>query len=236
MAGPLVSIVIPTYNHARYLGEAVDSVLKQDYRNIEVLVVNDGSTDDTEKVLKPFAQRIRYFYKERGGTSSALNMGIKKSRGIYLCWLSADDLFRKDKVSLQVGQLEQYRTLGFVYSSFNVIDAEGNIINRVHSEYYRSHKKMVQELLKGCFINGSTVMMRKSALDKVGGFDETLPQAHDYDMWYRLLCHYSCGFSDELLVSYRWHGENLSRHRDYKSEFRVKERAKCMFPEYFLEA
>jgi len=235
MERPLVSIVIPTFNHARYLGGAVASALEQDYGSIEVLVVNDGSTDNTAQVIEPFASRIRYFFKERGGTSSALNLGIQKSGGAYLCWLSADDVFRKDKVTVQVGQMEQAQNLGFVYSGFNVIDAKGRVKHSVHSQYFSDHKTMVQQLLSGCFINGSTVMMRKSALEKVGGFDESLPQAHDYDMWFRLLRHYPCDFSGQLLVNYRWHGENLSLRPDYECETRVKDRAKRLFPEYFPE-
>lgn len=234
MANPLVSVVIPCFNYARYVAQAVQSALAQDYSGaLEVITVDDGSTDNTLEVLQPFVDKIVCLRKQRGGTSSALNAGIASARGKYICWLSADDLFRADKVRVQVGQLEYHSEWGFVYSSFRIIDANGIVQNSVYSNFYPEHSIMVRQLMNGCFINGSSVMMRREALDRVGPFDEALPQAHDYDMWFRLLRYYSCGFSNELLISYRWHGQNLSRTPDLASENLVKKRAKGLFPEYF---
>ena len=231
---PKVSIIIPTYNHKRYIRESVGSALSQTYPNIEVLVVDDGSTDQTLAVLveNAYLPRINYIYKPNGGTSSALNTGIARATGKYISWLSADDVFRPEKITRQVAKMESEPSLGLIYSSFAAIDGLGKIQYEVHSQYYEDKKEMVIKLAEGCFINGSTVMMRKSALDKVGKFDETLPQAHDHDLWFRFIHDYPIGFQDEILIEYRWHGENMSQHPDKASEERVKIRAKKLFPEW----
>lgn len=231
---PKVSVIIPTYNHQRYIRESVGSTLGQTYPNLEVLVVDDGSTDQTLEVLvkNAYLPRILYIYKPNGGTSSALNTGIARATGEYISWLSADDVFRPEKIAKQVAKMESESSLGFIYSSFAVIDALGKVQYEIHSQYYRDKKEMVLKLAEGCFINGSTVMMRKAALEKVGGFDKSLPQAHDYDLWLRLIHAYPYGFQDEILVNYRWHGENMSQHPDKASEQEVKIRAKKLFPEW----
>jgi len=210
MKMPKVSVVIPTYNYAQYVGIAVKSVLDQSYPNTEVIVVDDGSTDKTRDALIPYLPRIHYYYKDNGGTAGALNLGIMRSTGKYVCWLSSDDIFVPDKLVKQVDLMEREPALGFSYSSFTVIDGAGKKQYDVHSPYYQGQKEMVAKLMEGCFINGSTVMMRKSALDEVGLFDESMATVHDYELWFRMLRSYSCGFLDELLIGYRWHGQNGS--------------------------
>lgn len=231
---PKVSVIIPTYNHQRYIQESVGSALDQTYPNLEVLVVDDGSTDQTLEVLvkNAYLPRILYIYKPNGGTSSALNTGIARATGEYISWLSADDVFRPEKIAKQVAKMESEPSLSLIYSSFAVSDALGKIQYDIHSQYYEDKKEMIIKLAEGCFINGSTVMMRKAALEKVGGFDESLPQAHDYDLWLRLIHAYPYGFQDEILVNYRWHGENMSQQPDKASELEVKIRAKKLFSEW----
>lgn len=232
MQTPKVSVLIPTYNHAHYLPFALNSVFQQSYPNVEVIVIDDGSTDGTAVGLKPYQDRIIYNYKENGGTSSALNWGIALASGEYICWLSADDVFREDKVAKQVALLESDLSLGFCYTSFTVIDARGVKQYDIHSDYYTDKQLLVRKLVEGCFINGSSVMMRSAALKTIGNFDEGLPQAHDYDMWFRLLRHYSCGFLGEPLLAYRWHGKNMSSLPDEECSRIVRARARQLFPEW----
>ncbi|MCO5388067.1 glycosyltransferase [Desulfosporosinus sp.] len=232
MLPPKVSVVIPTYNHARYLPYALDSVINQSYANLEVIVIDDGSTDGTSEVVKPYRSKINYIYKANGGTPSALNLGLSVATGKYICWLSADDALIEDKVSKQVGLMESDQGLGFSYTSFVVIDANGTKQYDVNSAYYPDKQEMVTKLREGCFINGSSVMMNSSALKIVGNFDENLPQAHDYDLWFRFLRHYSCGFQAEPLLAYRWHGENMSQNPNEACSVIVQERAKRLFPEW----
>jgi glycosyltransferase involved in cell wall biosynthesis len=233
MMTPKVSVVIPTYNHARYLRYALESVINQSYPNLEILVVDDGSTDETSELVKGFhSDVINYLYKQNGGTPSALNYGLSRATGEYICWLSADDAFRGDKVSQQVALMESDQRLGFSYTSFVVIDANDVEQYQVNSPYYLDKQEMVTKLLEGCFINGSSVMMRGSALKQIGMFDESLPQAHDYDLWFRFLRHFSCGFLEESLLAYRWHGENMSQNPDEMCSAIVRGRALQLFPEW----
>jgi len=232
MLTPKVSVVIPTYNHARYLPYALDSVINQGYPNLEVLVIDDGSNDGTAELVKSYGSKINYIYKENGGTPSALNLGLSLATGKYVCWLSADDALIGEKVSKQVSLMESDPSLGFSYTSFVVIDASGTKQYDVNSAYFSDKKEMVTKLMEGCFINGSSVMMRCSALEKIGNFDESLPQAHDYDLWFRFLRHYSCGFLEEPLLAYRWHGENMSQNPIEACSLIVQERAKQLFPEW----
>lgn len=232
MLMPKVSVVIPTYNHARYLPYSIDSVINQSYPNLEILVIDDGSTDGTAELVKPYSSKINYVYKANGGTPSALNLGLSLATGKYVCWLSADDMLIVDKVAKQVGLMERDLSLGFSYTSFVVIDANGTKQYTVNSAYYPDKQEMVTKLMEGCFINGSSVMMRRSALKIVGDFDVGLPQAHDYDLWYRFLKYYSCGFLAEHLLAYRWHGENMSRTPIEACSQIVQERAKRLFPEW----
>lgn len=232
MLTPKVSVVIPTYNHSRYLPYALESVINQSYANLEVIVIDDGSTDGTAEVIKPYHSKINYIYKENGGTPSALNLGLSRATGKYICWLSADDAFIEDKVSKQVGLMESDPSLGFSYTSFIVIDAGGKKQYEVNSPFYPNKQEMVTKLMEGCFINGSSVMMSTQALKTVGHFDVGLPQAHDYDLWYRFLRHYSCGFLPDHLLAYRWHGENMSKNPIEECSVIVQERAKRLFPEW----
>lgn len=229
---PKVSFVIPTYNHARYLPYALDSIFNQSYANVEIIVIDDGSTDGTAERIKPYRSIINYVYKKNGGVPSALNLGLSLVTGKYVCWLSADDAIIGEKIAKQVGLMECDPGLGFSYTSFVVIDAQGTKQYDVKSPYYQDKQEMVTKLMEGCFINGSSVMMRRSALEKIGKFDERLPQAHDYDLWYRFLRHYSCGFIAEPLLAYRWHGENMSQNPDESCSLIVRERARQLFPEW----
>lgn len=232
MLAPKVSIVIPAYNHARYIRSAVESAINQNYENLEVFVIDDGSTDGTAEILKSYQSKINYIYKANGGTPSALNHGLAKATGKYVCWLSADDVFIEGKVSKQVGLMDSDPSLGFSYTSFVVIDANGVKQYDVNSAFYPNKQEMVTHLMEGCFINGSSVMMRRSALEEIGYFDEGLPQAHDYDLWLRFLRQYNCGFLGEMLLAYRWHGDNMSQNPIEECSLIVKERAKRLFPEW----
>lgn len=232
MPMPTVSVVIPTYNHARYIRYALDSVIRQNYQNLEVLVIDDGSTDNTANLVKPYRPRINYIYVKNSGTPSALNRGLSLTVGKYICWLSADDVFLGDKVAKQVALMEREPGLGFCYTSFMVIDAGGQKQYEVHSPFFLNKEEAVKKLMEGCYINGSSVMMRRSALAKTGFFDESLPQAHDYDLWLRLLRYSSCGFLDEILLAYRWHGQNMSQNPNEACVQIVKNRAKQLFPEW----
>lgn len=183
----LVSIIIPVYNGEKYLREAIDSALSQTYKNIEVIVVNDGSTDKSEEIAKSYGSRIRYFKKENGGVSSALNMGLEKMRGYYFSWLSHDDLYYPEKIEKQVAYARKFDDKTIVISNWTIINANGEFIEDKHLDSRL-------EKLPTCFLafdrktwlNGCAMLIPKTIFEEFGNFNETLKSTQDYDMWFRI--------------------------------------------------
>ena len=223
-AEPIVSVVIPVYNHEEYIRESVESALSQDYDNLEVIVVDDGSTDATPEVLKTFGSRIRYIRQKNKGTAAALNTGIRHAQGSLIAWLSSDDVFLPGMIKRQVAELNKEPSFAMVYADFVEIDSHGKELRVVRCPFPPVGEFAI-ELLKGNFINGSSVLIRKGCFEQVGLFDESLPTDSDGDMWFRLLKNgYEFGHIPEVLVKYRWHSSNLS-HK-YKLHHYCKDRVR----------
>ena len=184
---PLVSIIIPVFNGANYLDQAIDSALAQTYPNCELLVVNDGSTDGgaTETVARSYENRIRYFHKENGGVASALNMGIEKMRGEYFSWLSHDDVYLPHKISVQVNFLTSLSEKNtFLFCDYIKIDASGNILESVCADHMAADSDPLKAVLFQ-MINGCTALIPAQELRCLGGF-RNFPATQDYDLWLRL--------------------------------------------------
>jgi len=202
---PLVSIVIPVYNGSDYLHEAIDSALKQTYSNIEIIVVNDGSIDNTEEIALSYGNRIRYFTKENGGTSTALNMGISNMRGEYFSWLSHDDLYYPRKIEREVETLSKLEDKNTVLlCNWDVIDANYNRIDVILcegslSEYPTRVKSQLFHILYA-HIHGCAMLVPKKCFDAVGVFDVNLRVAHDYDFFHRILKKFPHKHIPEILV------------------------------------
>lgn len=190
MKTPLVSIVIPVYNGADYLKETIESALAQTYERVEVLVINDGSTDGgaTAEIARSFGNTIRYFEKPNGGVSTALNLGVEKMRGDWFSWLSHDDLYEPDKVKDQV---EELRKLGdeahhYILScGTTLIDEAGAPIYRPRrrlSGVYTDEAMFDYLLLKAC-LSGCALLIPKRALEQVGGFPTTYRYIQDWVCW-----------------------------------------------------
>jgi perosamine synthetase len=204
---PRVSVVIPAYNAARRLGEAVESVLAQTYTDYEVIVVNDGSKDDTEHVARRFGDRVVYVHQENQGAGAARNTGIKKSRGEYIAFLDADDLWFPDKLAQQVPLLEQDAELGLVYSDWELICENGAIEHSYLSKLPAASGYVFDELLQSGFILTSGVVVRRACLDDVGDFDNSLSIAQDYDLWLRIAYRWKIALVNQTLLSKRnWDG------------------------------
>ncbi len=187
---PLISVVIPTYNQADYLREALESLLAQTYWNWEAVVMNDGSTDHTQAVMDEYAQkdaRIRPFSKRNGGITSALNAGLKKARGDFFCWLSSDDLFYPTKLELQVKAYEQLDdSYALVYGNFDILNGD---IGKLEAQPARpSHMAGAEfpEALKFDFIDGCTIMIRMQVMREVGGFNPYYRHSQDMELWIRI--------------------------------------------------
>lgn len=193
MYKPLVSIIIPVYNGSNYLEESINSALAQTYRNIEVIVVNDGSTDGgaTERIALSYGDRIRYFYKENGGVSTALNLGLEKMKGEWFSWLSHDDLYLPEKIESQIRaincyHLDKHKTVLNSWST--LIDKNGKRIRRLRGKEHGiySSEEMFQRLFSGNSLNGCALLIPKRKLQEIGGFDPALKYIQDWKCWVSL--------------------------------------------------
>ncbi len=202
-----VSVIIPTYNRPRWLPETIESVLNQTYPCMEIIVVNDGSTDNTEEVLESYIGKIKYIYKENGGPGSAVNAGIMAATGKYIARIDDDDLFLPEKLEHQVGMFQQRPELGLVATDNYVIDTEGEIVETREVLDFSKHGAFLT-LLQHCIFSQPTVMVRKECHDEVGLYRNTYAQ--DYDMWLRIARAYPVGVIHSPLAMYRRHGSNRS--------------------------
>jgi glycosyltransferase involved in cell wall biosynthesis len=207
----LVSVIIPSYNCGRFVRAAVDSVLAQSFRDLEVLVVDDGSTDNTRQVLAGYGPPVRYLYQANAGVSAARNHGIGESRGQYVAFLDADDMWAPDKLERQLKALNTVPGVGLCYSAHLVVDEAMRPL-RVHRSNRRA--SALEDLLFHGNVVGtpSTTLLYQELLKRVGGFDRELSQCADWDMWVRLARHTEFLYLDEPLVTYRQHGHNMSRN------------------------
>jgi len=222
-----VSVIIPAYNQAILTGKTIESVLSQTYKNIEIIVVDDGSTDNTAEFLEAYTGRIKYLYKKNGGACSARNAGIKLATGEYIGLLDCDDLYLPEKIELSVKFLESHSDCGFVHSAAYFVDGNGNILRKFSHCLSCRTGPIVKDLLFRDFICNSTVVVRKSCFNKAGLFDESIFTPGDWDMWLRLAENYKAGYIDKPLVSYRVSSSyNLSHIEQMKKEeFRVLNKA-----------
>lgn len=210
---PKVSIVIPVYNGTNYMREAIDSALNQTYENCEVIVVNDGSTDETEQIALSYGDRIRYFAKENGGVSSALNIGIENMEGEYFSWLSHDDVYYPRKIEIQIEALQKSGQVNsIIYSNWNQLQMPEHIEKAVPRNYQYGERDYRYELRPVLFglINGCTTLIHRSHFERAGLFDERLMTAQDYDMWFRIFRNQEVIYIEEPLIMYRIHGQQGS--------------------------
>ncbi|MEK6320323.1 MAG: glycosyltransferase [Acidobacteriota bacterium] len=210
MTSPQVSIVIPTYNSSRYLVNALDSVLAQTVSDFEVLVVDDGSTDDTEFVMRNYEPRVRYIRQQNAGVAVARNNGISESRGRYVAFLDADDVWLPFKLERQLETLNLNSANGACYSAFSVVTSE---LQPVELNQSQRSGSLLESLLTGGNVVGtpSTVICERELLSEVGGFDPTLSYGADWDLWLRLAVVTGFCYVEEPLVMYRQHDANMSR-------------------------
>lgn len=184
---PVVSILIPSHNRASclvgYLREAIESALAQSYREIEVIVVDDGSEDETQDLLRSYGTRIRWYSHRRLCTAASLNLGARNATGRYLAFLDDDDLWHPDKLEVQVGILESSPGLGFVGCEAGFLDADNHPVTVTAPN--QDTGDSCTALLDHNFLPASTGVIRRDLFDRLGGFDESLHNSHDWDLWLR---------------------------------------------------
>lgn len=214
-AEPLVSVIIPTYNRLDYIGQAIESVLKQTYTHYEILVVDDGSTIDVKKVLEPYLGNIAYIYQKNEGLGSARNTGITHSKGKYLAFLDDDDLFEPRKLEVQVRILEKYPEIGLVYSDGYVFDTTNPSDIRLNPAVARDAPN--SEFTKLFFMNTniyvSAFLTRRQCFEDVGLFDESIPPHADSDIILRIALEWPIKFSDYPSTKIRYHPVQMSLDR-----------------------
>jgi len=180
---PEISVVIPTFNRAALLPQAIDSVLSQSYTDFELIVVDDGSTDSTQEVLSGY-QGVKYLFQENRGVSAARNLGIRMARGRYICFLDSDDLWLRDKLKEQIRLMRDNPQIKVSYTD-EIWMRRGKRVNQG-----KRHRKysgwILPRLLPLCLISPSSVMIEKRVFEEVGLFDESLPVCEDYDLWLRI--------------------------------------------------
>lgn len=218
---PLVSIIIPVYNGKHYMQEAIDSVISQTYKNVEVIVVNDGSTDNTDEIARSYGDKIRYFKNENGGVATALNFGINNMRGEYFSWLSHDDVYYENKIEKQIEELNKLdNKTTILYSNYQLIDELSHILDETnYSKFfpiYKLHYPLFP-LLNGT-INGCTLLIPKICFEQIGLFDTKLKTSQDYDLWYKMFPYYKIRFMEEALIKSRIHDSQGSKTVSAKKE------------------
>jgi glycosyltransferase involved in cell wall biosynthesis len=212
---PLISIVIPVYNGSDYMREAIDSALAQTYQNFEIIVVDDGSVDDTGKIAESYGEKIRYYKKENGGVASALNLGLKEMRGVYFSWLSHDDAYYPDKLEKQVNFLISQKDKDVVlYGDYALMNENSHVFQNIIFNHEMLANKPEYALLRGS-INGNTLLIPKKAFDDCGDFDEKLRTTQDYAKWYEMSKTYKFVHVPEVLAKYRVH-ENQDTKKNPK--------------------
>lgn len=221
-APPLVSVVIPTHNRAHYVTEAIDSVLAQSYPWVEIIVVDDGSTDNTRDVLLAYGSRLQYIHQQNynRGPAAALNRGIRDARGTYIALLDDDDTWRPDKLALQIPILENDPALGFLGSDLWITDAAGHITSRFSQP--ADVPATFAGLIDYNMLGNSSVVIRRTVFDAVGGFDANLRTTQDYDLWLRMAKVSTFRCLDVPTTMWRIHGANKHLNKVQKLEDRIR--------------
>jgi glycosyltransferase involved in cell wall biosynthesis len=202
-----VSVVIPTYNYGRYIAEAVDSALNQSYGPFEVIVVDDGSTDDTETVVRAFGNRVRYIKQQNAGVCAARNRGVAESSGQLIAFLDADDIWEPTKLEKQAALFASDPQIGLVHSAMREFDSDTGETVALHVDGEEGWVADEMLLWEKTAINGpgGAIMVSREAFEAVGGFDEGMKVSEDWDFCYRVARKYKVGFVREPLVNYRSH-------------------------------
>jgi len=236
---PKVSVIIPTYNYGQYIDKSIDSVLSQTYRDFEIIVVDDGSTDNTREIIEgKYKNEVRYFYQDNRGAPAARNHGLRESKGEFINFLDADDWLMPMALLSRVEYFKKHPDCGWVYGPWYYHDEQGKDVTKEFYLYpfaYRSRRKgnILGRMLLGELIHTSTVMVSRSLLLEAGGFDITLPGLQDYELWLRVAARSPVGFVDEYNVVVVTHENSISQSGTdgYRTRLKIMRNAESLYPE-----
>jgi len=217
-----VSVVIPIYNYGRFVAAAIQSVLEQTHPIAEIIVVDDGSTDNTAEAVARFGAKVRYIKQENAGVCAARNNGVRNASGVFIAFLDADDIWYPEKIEKQMAKFAEDGEIGLVHCGMREFDGESG--ETVHLHAQGKGGWLANELLlfvePAIVVSGSAIVVHRRAFEEVGGFDTNLKVGEDWDFCYRIARKFKIGFVPELLVDYRNHGKN--------AHFNVKEMERSM--------
>jgi glycosyltransferase involved in cell wall biosynthesis len=238
---PKVSVIIPTYNREKYIVDTINSVLNQTFSDYEIIVVDDGSTDGTERVIREqFPDKISYLSKPNGGPASARNMGMRIATGEYIAFLDSDDLWLPEKLEIQIRYMDSNPKCGLIGSwALTFRGTDSSKIEDVALACPETVPTLQRLLLVNCILL-STVMARASCIEKAGGFDNSLFVLEDYDLWIRLAMHYELANLPRVLARYRLHAGNIyggaSARKVAEDGFKVTDLIQKKFPDLIPKA
>lgn len=200
---PLVSVITATYNRENYLPLAIESVLEQTYKNLEYIVIDDGSTDNTRELLEKYSQdnRLTHYYQENQGQTVAKNAGLKRAKGEFICFLDSDNLWIKDKLEKQIQIFLKKPEYDIVYGDVMIIDENNNDLSISTMKCYSG--KITEQLLIDNFVTFNTAMFHRKCYDESGGMDEILKRSPDYELWLRYSINYKFLYISEVFARYR---------------------------------
>lgn len=217
---PKVSVIVPTYNRANRLEGTLRSIVSQTYQDFELIVVDDGSTDNTSKVIESFPSAQYLPMKKNSGVSKARNIGLACAKGEFICFLDSDDLWKEKKLEIQIHWMESNTDNQVCYTD------EIWVRNGVRVNQMNKHRKYTGDIFRHCLalciVSPSSVMIRARLFSEIGNFDESLPACEDYDLWLRIAVKYAFHFIEEpLIIKQGGHGDQLSRKYWGMDRFRV---------------
>ena len=213
-----VSIILPCYNGAPWVDNTVRSIMVQTFKNFELLIIDDGSTDNSEETIAPFLcdKRVRYIYQNNKGFSRAINSGIKASSGELIGFIGQDDLWAPNKLELQIKYLSKHLDIDLLFSDYYSIDSQGQILREIKASVpaFHTRQEVITRLFLENFIGFETVLIKRKCFDEVGFFDERMTAFSDHDMWLRIAKSFNIeGYIDLPLVKKREHKLQLSKAR-----------------------
>lgn len=220
---PKISVIIPTYNRAHTLPRAIDSVLAQDYPFFDLWVVDDGSVDETHKILEAYAkeQKVNIIMTENSGVSAARNLGVQSSKGEWVSFLDSDDEWLAHKLSAQVALLKENPSLKLIHGE-EIWIRKGKRVNQ-RKIHQKSGGDIFLRSLDLCLISPSAVLLSRELFNQMGGFDEEFVVCEDYDLWLKITSLYPVGFvTDPILKKYGGHDDQLSQKFVGMDYWRVK--------------